>query len=56
MLLFISSLYNVSEEQGEAITSFFICRSVYFAFFGKLMNLLTNVRSTHLQQFNTLAQ
>ena len=55
-LLFISSLHDASEEQGEAITSFFVRRSVYFAFFGKSMNLLANVRSTHSQQSNTPAQ
>jgi len=48
-LLFIGNLHDASEEQGEAITSFFVRRSVYFAFFGKSTNLLTNVRSTAQQ-------
>jgi Protein of unknown function (DUF3723) len=52
-LLFINNLYNTGEGQGEAITSFFVRRSVYFAFFGKSMNLLLNVSSTHLRQCNT---
>jgi hypothetical protein len=46
-LLFVSNLHNARREQGEAITSFFVRRSIYFAFFGKSMNLLTNVSSTH---------
>ncbi|TVY13719.1 hypothetical protein LARI1_G009020, partial [Lachnellula arida] len=37
--LFITHLHNESEEQGEEITSFFVRRSVYLAFFGKLADL-----------------
>ncbi len=33
--LFINHLHDVDEEQGEGITSFFIRKSIYFAFFGK---------------------
>jgi hypothetical protein len=33
-LLFISNLHDASEEQGEAVTSFFVRRSMYFTFFG----------------------
>ena len=55
-LLFLSNLHNARREQGEAITSFFVRRSIYFAFFGKSMNLLTNVSSTHTRQRNTTAQ
>ena len=54
-MLFISNLHDVSEEQGDAITLFFVHRSVYFAFFGRLTNLFANMRFTHLRQFNTLA-
>jgi hypothetical protein len=34
--LFISNLYNLRKEQGEGIISFFILRSRYLIFFGKL--------------------
>jgi flagellar biosynthesis GTPase FlhF len=32
---FINNLHNESQEQGEGITSFFVLRSKYFAFFGR---------------------
>ncbi|ELR06849.1 hypothetical protein VC83_03930 [Pseudogymnoascus destructans] len=34
--LYISNLHADQDEQGESITSFFVRRSVYFAFFGRL--------------------
>jgi Protein of unknown function (DUF3723) len=34
--LFMAALHTQREEQGEGITSFFMWRSVYFAFFSKL--------------------
>lgn len=34
-LLFLEKLHNANEEQCDEITSFFIRRSIYFAFFGK---------------------
>jgi len=40
--LFITSLHNAREEQGETITSFFVRRSVYFVFLGKLMKTSVN--------------
>jgi hypothetical protein len=55
-LLSISNLHDASEERGKAVASFFVRRSVYFAFFGKSANLFTNVRSTHSRQSNTPAQ
>jgi hypothetical protein len=33
--VFINNLYNESQEQGEGVTSFFVLRSKYFAFFGR---------------------
>src|SRR5438045_2537376 len=33
--VFINNLHNENQEQGEGITSFFILRSKYFAFFGR---------------------
>ena len=33
--LFINHLHDVDEEQGEGITSFFVRKSIYSAFFGK---------------------
>jgi hypothetical protein len=33
--VFINNLHNESQEQGEGITSFFVLRSKYFAFFGR---------------------
>lgn len=33
--LFINHLHNVDEEQGEGLTSFFVRKSIYSAFFGK---------------------
>jgi len=33
--LFINHLYNVDKEQGEGITSFYVRKSIYFAFFRK---------------------
>ena len=37
--LFINHLHNVDEEQGEGLTSFFVRKSIYFAFFGKPSSL-----------------
>jgi len=37
--LFIPHLHHESEEQGKEITSFFVRRSVYLAFFGKSVDL-----------------
>ncbi len=37
--LFLPYLHREIEEQGEYITSFFVRRSVYLAFFGRLANL-----------------
>ena len=37
--LFINHLYTVVEEQGEGLTSFFVRKSIYFAFFGKPSSL-----------------
>ena len=37
--LFIHHLHNVDEEQGEGITSFFVRKSIYSAFFGKPSSL-----------------
>jgi hypothetical protein len=34
--VFINNLYNESQEQSEGITSFFVLRSKYFAFFSRL--------------------
>ena len=31
--LFINHLYNVDEEQGEDLTSFFVRKSIYSTFF-----------------------
>jgi hypothetical protein len=39
--LYISNLQSDQEEQGESITSFFVRRSVYFAFFGRLAETST---------------
>ena len=36
--LFLPRLHEEVEEQGENITSFFVRRSVYLAFFGRLVN------------------
>lgn len=36
--LFISNLHSEREEQGEGITSFFVTRSRYLAFFRNLEN------------------
>jgi Protein of unknown function (DUF3723) len=33
--IFINNLHNESYKQGEGITSFFVLRSKYFAFFGR---------------------
>ena len=37
--LFINHLHNVDEEQGEGLTSFFVRKSIYSAFFGKPSSL-----------------
>jgi Protein of unknown function (DUF3723) len=37
--LFLPHMHHESEEQGEEITSFFVRRSVYLAFFGKSADL-----------------
>ncbi len=37
--LFVNHLHNEEEEQGEGITSFFVRKSVYFAFFGRSLPL-----------------
>ena len=37
--LFINHLYNVDEEQGEGLTSFFVRKSIYLVFFGKPSSL-----------------
>ena len=37
--LFINHLHNVDEEQGEGLTSFFVRKSIYAAFFGKPSSL-----------------
>ena len=37
--LFINHLHNVEEEQGEGLTSFFVRKSIYLAFFGKPSSL-----------------
>ena len=37
--LFINHLHNVDEEQGEGLTSFFVRKSIYLAFFGKPSSL-----------------
>ncbi|OBT41066.1 hypothetical protein VE00_10291 [Pseudogymnoascus sp. WSF 3629] len=44
--LYINNLHADQEEQGESITSFFVRRSVYFAFFGRLPKISTNRRSS----------
>ncbi|OBT51890.1 hypothetical protein VE04_09288 [Pseudogymnoascus sp. 24MN13] len=44
--LFISNLQSDQEEQGESITSFFVRRSVFFAFFGRLPKISTHRRSS----------
>jgi Protein of unknown function (DUF3723) len=33
--VFINNLYNKNQEQGKGITSFFVLRSRYFAFFSR---------------------
>jgi hypothetical protein len=38
--LFVNHLHNEEEEQGEGITSFFVRKSVYFAFFGRSLPLI----------------
>jgi len=43
--LYISNLHADQEEQGQSITSFFVRRSVYFAFFGRLAEISTHRRS-----------
>ncbi|KFY86464.1 hypothetical protein V500_07610 [Pseudogymnoascus sp. VKM F-4518 (FW-2643)] len=40
--LYISNLHADQEEQGESITSFFVRRSVYLAFFGRLPEMSTH--------------
>ena len=42
--LFIDHLHNTEEEQGEGVTSFFVRKSVYCAFFGQ--SLLPALEST----------
>jgi len=37
--LFVNHLHNEEKEQGEGITSFFVRKSVYFAFFGRSLPL-----------------
>jgi len=37
--LFVNHLHNEEEEQGEGITSFFVRKPVYFAFFGRSLPL-----------------
>lgn len=44
--LYITSLHAEREEQGESITSFYVRRSVYFAFFGRLPEISTHCRSS----------
>jgi hypothetical protein len=47
--LFIPQLHNESDEQGEDVTSFFVRRSVYLAFFGKSVNLGMDSNPNHSQ-------
>ena len=37
--LFINYLHNVNKKQGEGLTSFFVRKSIYFAFFRKPLSL-----------------
>ena len=37
--LFINNLHSVDDEQGEGLTSFFVRKSIYSAFFGKPSSL-----------------
>jgi len=37
--LFINYLYNVNKKQDKSITSFFVRKFIYFAFFEKLLSL-----------------
>ncbi|OAF55374.1 hypothetical protein VC83_08336 [Pseudogymnoascus destructans] len=47
--LYISNLQSDQEEQGESITSFFVRRSVYFAFFASAPFLQTQVSEVDLE-------
>ena len=40
--LFVNHLHNEEEKQGEGITSFFVWKSVYFAFFERSLPLTLN--------------
>ena len=44
--LFINHLHDGRQDQGEGITSFFVRRSVYFAFFGRPATTPANGHST----------
>ncbi|OBT55954.1 hypothetical protein VE04_03627 [Pseudogymnoascus sp. 24MN13] len=44
--LFINHLHDGRQDQGEGITSFFVRRSVYFAFFGRPATTPANSHST----------
>lgn len=44
--LFITNLYAEREEQGKSITSFFVRRSVYFAFFSRSAEIEAYLRSS----------
>ncbi|OBT39549.1 hypothetical protein VE00_09472 [Pseudogymnoascus sp. WSF 3629] len=47
--LFINHLHDGRQDQGEGITSFFVRRSVYFAFFGRPATTPANSHSTRGQ-------
>ncbi|KFZ13857.1 hypothetical protein V501_03496 [Pseudogymnoascus sp. VKM F-4519 (FW-2642)] len=44
--LFINHLHDGRQDQGQGITSFFVRRSVYFAFFGRPATMPANGHST----------
>ena len=51
--LFIDHLHNAEEEQGKGVTSFFIQKSVYCAFFGRsLLPVLESTSPTQSQSGN----
>lgn len=54
--LYITSLHTEREEQGESITSFYVRRSVYFAFFGRLAEISAQCRSSPAPPSNAGAE
>ena len=54
--LFLDKLHNTDDEQCDEITSFFVRRSVYFAFFGKLDRGLWRERQSEHERRERLAR